>query len=167
SYRRFLEETLGNLFAEISPVASEFSPRFEISFIGGDGKCHWKFEDYAYDSGYPTSSEAARRTNMTHARRMLMEIWLRDTQTGEMRKSTAYIADVPVITDRGTFVINGSERVVLGQLVRAPGIYYSSPAPSTFKCLMLAEQGAPTTIEMELDPMATKTSRAKCRIKLP
>src|ERR1700730_8505042 len=115
SYRRFLEETLGNLFAEISPVASEFSPRFEISFVGGDGKCHWKFEDYAYDSGYPTSSEAARRTNMTHARRMLMEVWLRDTQTGELRKSTAYIADVPVITDRGTFVINGSERVVLGQ----------------------------------------------------
>jgi len=167
SYRRFLEETLGNLFAEISPVGSEFSPRFEISFVGGDGKCHWKFEDYAQDSGYPTTSEQARKTNMTHARRMLMEVWLRDTQTGEMRKSTAYIADVPVITDRGTFVINGSERVVLGQLVRAPGIYFSRPAPSSFKSLMLAEQGAPVAMEMELDPMATKTSRAKCRIKLP
>ncbi|HEY9773685.1 MAG TPA: DNA-directed RNA polymerase subunit beta [Planktothrix sp.] len=167
SYRRFLEETLGNLFAEISPVGSEFSPRFEISFVGGDGKCHWKFEDYAPDSGYPVSSEAARKTNMTHARRMLMEVWLRNTQTGEMRKSTAYIADVPVITDRGTFVINGSERVVLGQLVRAPGIYFSRPGPSSYKSLMLAEQGAPIAMEMELDPTATKTSRAKCRIKLP
>ncbi|HEY9776270.1 MAG TPA: DNA-directed RNA polymerase subunit beta, partial [Planktothrix sp.] len=167
SYRRFLEETIGNLFAEISPIASEYSSRFEISFLGSDGKCHWKFEDYAPDSGYPTSSEAARKTNMTHARRMLMEIWLRDTQTGELRKSTAYIADMPVITDRGTFVINGSERVVLGQLVRAPGIYYSMPEPSYYKALMLAELGAPITIEMELDPMATKQSRAKCRIKLP
>ena len=167
SYRRFLEKTIGNLFAEISPVGSEFSNRFEISFVGGDGKCHWRFEDYAFDSGYPISSETARRTNMTHARRMLMEVWMRDTQTGELRKSTAYIADVPVITDRGTFVINGSERVVLGQLVRAPGIYFSNPAPSHFKTLMLAEQGAPIAMEMELDPSAGKTSRAKCRIKLP
>jgi DNA-directed RNA polymerase subunit beta len=95
------------------------------------------------DSGYPTSAEGARKSNMTHARRMLMEVWLRDTQTGELRKSTAYVADVPVITDRGTFVINGSERVVLGQLVRAPGIYYQSTSASSYKALLLAEQGAP------------------------
>jgi DNA-directed RNA polymerase subunit beta len=167
SYRRFLEETIGNLFAEISPVASEFSPRFEISFVGADGKCHWRFEDYAPDSGYPNSAESARKTNMTHARRMLMEIWLRDTQTGELRKSTAYVADLPVITDRGTFVINGSERVVLGQLVRAPGIYFSNPGAGSFKALMLAEQGAPVSFELELDASMGKTSRAKCRVKLP
>jgi len=167
SYRRFLEETIGNLFSEISPIASDFSHRFEISFVGQDGKVHWRFDDYAPDSGYPTTSESARKTNMTHARRMLMEVWLRDTQTHELRKSTAYVADVPVITDRGTFVINGSERVVLGQLVRAPGIYYSSPAPSSYKALWLAEQGAPVSFELELDPGAGKTSRAKCRIKLP
>jgi DNA-directed RNA polymerase beta subunit len=76
SYRRFLEETLGNLFNEISPVASDYSHRFEVSFLGPDGKPHWRFEDYAVDSGYPLSSEQARKTNMTHARRMLMEIWL-------------------------------------------------------------------------------------------
>lgn len=167
SYRRFLEETLGNLFSEISPIASEFSHRFEVSFVGQDGKVHWRFDDYAPDSGYPTSSEAARKTNMTHARRLLMEVWLRDTQTHELRKSTAYVADVPVITDRGTFVINGSERVVLGQLVRAPGIYFSSSGPSSYKALMLAEQGAPVSFELELDPGSGKTSRAKCRIKLP
>jgi DNA-directed RNA polymerase subunit beta len=167
SYRKFLEETLGNLFAEISPITSEFSNRFEISFVGQDGKVHWRFEDYAPDSGYPNSSEAARKTNMTHARRMMMEVWLRDTQTHELRKSTAYVADVPVITDRGTFVINGSERVVLGQLVRAPGIYFSQGGPSSYKALWLAEQGAPVSIELELDAGSGKTSRAKCRIKLP
>src|ERR1700688_4260454 len=100
SYRRFLEETLGALFTEISPIASEFNPRFELSFLGKDGKVHWRFEDYTADSGYPTTAEAARRTNMTHTRRMLMEAWLRDTQTGELRKSVTYIADVPVITER-------------------------------------------------------------------
>ena len=167
SYRRFLEETLGNLFNEISPVGSEFSHRFEISFLGPDGKPHWRFEDYAVDSGYPLSSEQARKTNMTHARRMLMEIWLRDTLTGELRKSIAYMADVPVITDRGTFVINGSERVVLGQLVRAPGLYYSSSGPTSYKALLLAEQGAPISFELELDTSGSRTSRAKCRIKLP
>ncbi|RTL44913.1 MAG: DNA-directed RNA polymerase subunit beta [Candidatus Melainabacteria bacterium] len=167
SYRKFLEETLGNLFAEISPIASEFSTRYEVSFVGQDGKVHWRFEDYAPDSGYPTSAEAARKTNMTHAKRMMMEVWLRDTQTHELRKSTAYVADVPVITDRGTFVINGSERVVLGQLVRAPGIYFSQGGPSSYKALWLAEQGAPVSIELELDPGSGKTSRAKCRIKLP
>jgi DNA-directed RNA polymerase subunit beta len=167
SYRRFLEETIGSLFSEISPVASEFSTRFELSFIGQDGKAHWRFEDYAPDSGYPTSSEAARRTNMTHARRMLMEAWLRDTHTGELRKSVCYVADVPVITDRGTFVINGTERVVLGQLVRAPGIYFQSANPTSFKALLLAEQGAPLSIELELDPGSSRTSKAKCRIKLP
>ncbi len=84
-----------------------------------------------------------------------------------MRKSTCYLADLPVITDRGTFVINGSERVVLGQLVRAPGIYYQSTGPSSYKALILAEQGAPVTIELHLDTSSSKTSRAKCRIKLP
>jgi DNA-directed RNA polymerase subunit beta len=167
SYRRFLEETIGNLFSEISPVASEFSTRFELSFVGQDGKAHWRFEDYAPDSGYPASSEAARKTNMTHARRMLMEVWLRDTHTGELRKSTCYMADLPVITDRGTYVINGTERVVLGQLVRAPGIYFQSTSTFGFKALMLAEQGAPLSMELDLDPSTSKTSRAKCRIKLP
>lgn len=168
SYRRFLEETLGNLFTEISPICSDFSPRYELSFVGPDGKPHWRFEDYAADSGYPTTSEQARKTNMTHARRMMMEVWLRDIQTGELRKSTAYMADVPVITDRGTFVINGSERVVLGQLVRAPGIYFSNPSHIIYKALMLAEQGAPISFEMELDPtVSSRASKAKCRVKLP
>ncbi len=168
SYRRFTEEIIGNLFTEISPISSDFSPRFELSFIGPDGKPHYRFEDYAADSGYPTTSEQARKTNMTHARRMMMEVWLRDIQTGEIRKSTAYMGDVPVITDRGTFVINGSERVVLGQLVRAPGIYFSNPTHITYKALMLAEQGAPITFELELDPtVSNRASKAKCRVKLP
>src|SRR5579883_2115355 len=169
SYRRFLEETLGTLFTEISPISSEYSPRFELTFVGPDGKVKWWFEDYTADSGYPTSAEQARRTNMTHARRLMMEAWLRDTITGELRKSKCYIADMPVITDRGTFVINGSERVVLGQLVRAPGIYFSQTGPITYKALMLAELGAPIAFELELDPQVTpgKASRAKCRVKLP
>ncbi|MBI4533811.1 MAG: DNA-directed RNA polymerase subunit beta [Candidatus Melainabacteria bacterium] len=167
SYRRFLEETLGNLFAEISPIASEFNPRFELSFVGQDGKVHWRFEDYTHDSGYPTTSEGARKTNMTHARRLLMEVWLRDLQSGELRKSCAYIGDMPVITDRGTFVINGSERVVLGQLVRAPGIYFQAENQLSYKALMLAELGAPISFELALEPIGSRTSRAKCRIKLP
>lgn len=167
SYRRFLEETIGNLFAEISPVASEYSALFELTFLGPDGKVHWRFEDYAPDSGYPTSPEQARKSNMTHSKRMMMEVWLRDTLTGELRKSTAYVTDVPVITDRGTFVINGSERVVLGQLVRAPGIYFSQAGQTSYKALMLAEMGAPIAFELELDASGGKTSRAKCRIKLP
>lgn len=168
SYRRFTEEIIGNLFTEISPIASDFSPRFELSFLGPDGKPHWRFEDYAADSGYPTTPEQARKSNMTHAKRMMMEVWLRDIQTGEIRKSTAYMGDVPVITDRGTFVINGSERVVLGQLVRAPGIYFSNPNHITYKALMLAEQGAPITFELELDPtISSRASKAKCRVKLP
>ncbi len=169
SYRRFLEETIGNLFAEISPIASDYSPRFELTFVGPDGKVNWWFEEYAQDSGYPVTAEQARKTNMTHARRLMMEAWLKDTATGELRKSKCYIADMPVITDRGTFVINGSERVVLGQLVRAPGIYFSQTGPIQYKALMLAELGAPITFELVLDPSVTpgKASRARCRIKLP
>jgi DNA-directed RNA polymerase subunit beta len=167
SYRRFLEERLGALFGEISPIASEFNPRLEMSFIGPDGKAHWKFEDYAADSGYPTSAEHARKTNMTHARRLLMDVWLRDLQTNELRKSTAYMGDMPVITDRGTFVINGSERVVLGQLVRAPGVYFQMNNPMFYKALVLAELGAPVSMELDLETGNGRTSRAKCRIKLP
>lgn len=167
SYRRFLEETLGNLFAEISPIGSEFNPRFELSFVGQDGKVHWRFEDYQVDSGYPTTSEAARKTNMTHTRRMQMEVWLRDTVTNELRKTTAYMGDVPVITDRGTFVINGSERVVLGQLVRAPGVYFQQNNSLLYKGLILAELGAPISIELDLETGTGKTSRAKCRVKMP
>jgi len=167
SYRRFLEESIGNLFAEISPITSDFSRHFEMSFVSPDGKVNWRFEDYSADSGYPTSAESARRTNMTYARRLFIDVWLRDTSTNELRKSTCYLADLPVITDRGTFVINGSERVVLGQLVRAPGIYFQNTGPTSYKTLILADQGAPVTIELNLDPSSSKTSRAKCRIKLP
>ncbi len=167
SYRRFLEESIGNLFAEISPITSDFSRHFEMAFISPDGKVNWRFENYTADSGYPTSAESARKTNMTYARRLFIDVWLRDLNTNELRKSTCYLADLPVITDRGTFVINGSERVVLGQLVRAPGIYYQSTGPLSYKTLILAEQGAPVTIELNLDPGSSKTSRAKCRIKLP
>ena len=167
SYRRFLEETVGTLFREISPLGSEYSPRFELSFLGTDGKVHYRFEDYTSDSGYPLSPETARKTNMTHARRLSMEVWLRDTQTNELRKSNAYVCDLPVITDRGTFVINGSERVVLGQLVRAPGVYFQSPDPITYKSLILAEVGPPISLELVLDPAMGRSSRAKCRIKLP
>ena len=148
-------------------VASEFSTRFELSFVGQDGKVHWRFEDYAPDSGYPTSSEAARKTNMTHARRMLMEVWLRDTHTGELRKSTCYIADLPVITDRGTYVINGTERVVLGQLVRAPGIYFQSPSSLDYKALLLAEQGAPFSMELELDPGSARQAEPSAGSNCP
>ena len=63
SYRKFLEETIGNLFEEISPVVSVGNPRYEISFIGANGKVNYRFEDYAKDSGYPLSSEEARKTN--------------------------------------------------------------------------------------------------------
>ncbi len=167
SYRRLLEETIGNLFAEVSPISSDLSSRFELTFIGPDGNVNWWFEEYAPDSGYPLTAEQARKTNMTHARRLMVEAWLRDTTTGELRKSKVYVADLPVITDRGTFVINGSERVVLGQLVRAPGIYYSQPALNQFKALMLAELGAPVTFELVLDYSDKKTSRARCRVKLP
>jgi DNA-directed RNA polymerase subunit beta len=167
SWRRFLEETIGNLFSEVSPIASEFNPRFEISFIGQAGKPVWRLEDYAPDSGYPQSAEQARRTNMTHAKRLLMEVWLRDTQSGELRKTTCYLGDLPVITERGTFVINGSERVVLAQLVRAPGIYFSNPSNTIYKALLLAELGAPIAFELNTETGTGKTSRAKCRIKLP
>ena len=54
SYRRFLEESIGNLFAEISPITSDFSRHFEMSFVSPDGKVNWRFEDYTADSGYPT-----------------------------------------------------------------------------------------------------------------
>lgn len=167
SYRRFLEETLGNLFADISPIASEINPRYEISFVGADGKVHWRFDDYAIDSGYPTSAEQARKTNMTHARRLLIEVWLRDLQSGVIRKSTTYMGDLPVITDRGTFVINGSERVVLGQLVRAPGVYFQMADTLLYKGLVLGELGAPVSFELDLETGSGRTSRAKCRIKLP
>ena len=167
SYRKFLEETIGQLFGDCSPIGSDYSSRYELSFIGTDGKPHWRFEDYAFDSGYPTTAEHARKTNMTHARRLLMDIYLRDTQTGLIRKSTAYMGDVPVITDRGTFVINGSERVVLGQLVRAPGVYFQQNNAQIYKALILGEQGAPISFELDLETGTGKTSRAKCRIKLP
>ncbi|MBX9770627.1 MAG: DNA-directed RNA polymerase subunit beta [Candidatus Obscuribacterales bacterium] len=168
SYRKFLESTLGDLFSEISPIASEFNPRYELTFVGTDGKVHWRFDDYAQDSGYPTTAEDARRANMTHTKRLVMEVWLRDTQTGELRKTSAYVGDVPVITERGTFVINGSERVVLSQLVRAPGIYFNGDGQCHFKALLLPELGSPISFELVLDPPNSgKSSRSRCRIKLP
>jgi DNA-directed RNA polymerase subunit beta len=108
---------------------------------------------------------------MTHASRLIMDVWLRNNQTGEMRKSSVYLGDVPVITDRGTFVINGSERVVLNQLVRAPGIYFQSNENNVYnstmyKGLLLPELGYPLHFELNLEPGVARSRKARCRVKL-
>src|ERR687895_1569791 len=113
SFRWFIGQGLRELFDEISPIQD---------FTGKVMELH--FKDYEF--GDPKYSELECRTrDMTFARPLYVDVELRIKETGEIQSQRVYMGDYPWMTDQGTFIINGAERVVVSQLVRSPGVYYS------------------------------------------
>ncbi len=114
SYRWFLEEGLRELFEEISPIRD---------FIGRDLELY--FEDYYLDE--PRFDEqAAKAKNLTFEAALRVRARLINKKTGEIKEQEIYLGDFPVMTDRGTFIINGIERVVVSQLIRSAGAFFTA-----------------------------------------
>src|SRR3990167_9295043 len=114
SYKWFIDEGLRELFDEISPIAD---------FTGRDLEL-W-FTDYYFDEQkFDEKTSLAR--NLTYERALWIKTKLSNKRTGEEKEQDIFLGDFPVMTERGTFIVNGVERVVVSQLIRSAGIYFSS-----------------------------------------
>jgi DNA-directed RNA polymerase subunit beta len=113
SFAWFVEKGLRELFDEISPIKDFTGKVMELQFLD-------------YEFGEPKYSEEECRTkDLTFSKPLYVNVELLIKETGEIQRQRVYMGDYPWMTDQGTFVINGAERVVVSQLVRSPGVYYS------------------------------------------
>ncbi|MFL5646332.1 MAG: DNA-directed RNA polymerase subunit beta, partial [Chloroflexota bacterium] len=113
SFAWFVEKGLRELFDEISPIKDFTGKVMELQFLD-------------YEFGVPKYSEEECRTkDLTFSKPLYVNVELLIKETGEIQRQRVYMGDYPWMTGLGTFVINGAERVVVSQLVRSPGVYYS------------------------------------------
>ncbi|MCI8546547.1 MAG: DNA-directed RNA polymerase subunit beta [Clostridia bacterium] len=123
SYEWFLKEGLGEVLKDISPI------------IDYSGNLVLEFFDYYMEEKTKYTLEEAKDRDATYATRLHAKVRLINRETGEIKEQEIYLGDFPLMTDSGTFVINGAERVVVSQLVRSPGCYYDSSYDKTGKKL--------------------------------
>ncbi len=114
SYDWFLKEGLKELFSEISPILDFTEKALELNFL-----------DYSFDDPKYDEVEAKSR-NATFEAALRVKVQLTNKQTGEIKEQEVYLGEFPLMTERGTFIINGVERVVVSQIIRSPGVFFTS-----------------------------------------
>ena len=139
SFERFKDEGLREAFKESNPIQSQ-NHVLEVTF--GEHQ----FGDPAH------TVEECREKDMTYQAPLLTDVRLTNKETGEIKEQLVFMGDFPMMTDQGTFIINGTERIVVSQLVRSPGVYYSSEMDSgkqIYKAQIIPSRGA--WLEFEVD----------------
>ncbi|MEQ8973815.1 MAG: DNA-directed RNA polymerase subunit beta [Coleofasciculus sp. C1-SOL-03] len=135
SFRWFLEAGLIEELNSFSPI-SDYTGKLELHFIGKD----YKLKRPKYDV------DEAKRRDSTYAVQMYVPTRLINKETGEIKEQEVFIGDLPLMTDRGTFIINGAERVIVNQIVRSPGVYYKSEIDKngrrTYSASLIPNRGA-------------------------
>ena len=141
SYKWFLEEGLKEVFRDVAAI-SDYNGNLELNFI-----------DYRIDDTPKYSVAECKERDVTYSAPLRVVARLNNKETGEIKDSEVYMGEFPLMTDSGTFVINGAERVIVSQLVRSPGVYYSSEKDKTgkdlFKTTVIPNRGA--WLEYEMD----------------
>ena len=113
SYDWFIKEGLGEVLKDISPI-EDYSGNLVLEFF-----------DYYMENKTKYSIEEAKERDATYSTRLHVKVRLINRETGEIKEQEIYLGDFPLMTDSGTFIINGAERVIVSQLVRSPGCYYA------------------------------------------
>jgi DNA-directed RNA polymerase subunit beta len=135
SFRWFLEEGLIEELNSFSPI-TDYTGKLELHFMGKD----YKLKRPKYDV------DEAKRRDSTYAVQMYVPTRLINKETGEIKEQEVFIGDLPLMTDRGTFIINGAERVIVNQIVRSPGVYYKSETDKngrrTYSASLIPNRGA-------------------------
>jgi DNA-directed RNA polymerase subunit beta len=135
SFRWFLEEGLIEELNSFSPI-TDYTGKLELHFLGQN----YKMKEPKY------SVEEAKRRDSTYAVQMYVPTRLINKETGEIKEQDVFIGDLPLMTDRGTFIINGAERVIVNQIVRSPGVYYKSEIDKngrrTYSASLIPNRGA-------------------------
>jgi DNA-directed RNA polymerase subunit beta len=155
SFNWFKNTGLRELFEEISPITDFTGKNMEL-----------EFKDYSF--GEPRYSVfECRQRDMTYAAPLRVRVQLKIKETGEIKESEIFMGDFPLMTENGTFVINGAERVVVSQLVRSPGVYFTSAEdPNTgrklFGAKLIPNRGAWLEFETSnKDVMSVKVDRKR------
>ena len=123
SYMWFLEEGLKEVFHDVSPITDHA------------GKLVLEFFDYKLDYNPKYSVEECKERDAKYAAPLKVSVRLINTETGEIKEQEIFMGDFPLMTEQGTFIINGAERVIVSQLTRSPGIYYEFQRDKTGKPL--------------------------------
>lgn len=140
SYRWFLEEGLSEMFKDISPI-KDFTEELLLEFIS----YHLESPKYSVDE--------CKERDATYSAPLRVQVRLINSATGELKEQEVYMGDFPLMTENGTFIINGAERVIVSQLVRSPGAYFNSAIDTSGRTLftgtLIPNRGA--WLEFETD----------------
>ena len=141
SFEWFLKEGLREEFLSFSPI-KDYTGRLELHFL----------PNYTFDNPKYTIEEA-RIHDATYAKQLRVMMRLVNRDSGEIKEQEVYIGDIPTMTDKGTFIVNGADRVIVSQIVRSPGIYYKKEVSPTGKRLynatLIPNRGAWLKIETD------------------
>ena len=141
SYKWFLDTGLREVFRDVDAV-TDYSGNLELSFV-----------DYSMDEKPKYSEEECKARDATYAAPLKVSVRLRNKETEEIKEQEIFMGDFPLMTDGGTFVINGAERVIVSQIVRSPGVYYDKKTDkaqiSTYGTTVIPYHGA--WLEYETD----------------
>ena len=157
SYEWFLEEGLREVFKDVG-VITDFSGKLELSFL-----------DYSMDEKPKYTIEECKERDATYAKPIKVRVRLRNTETDEIKEQEIFMGDFPIMTNGGTFVINGAERAIISQIVRSPGMYYGHEVDKadqhTYTATVIPYRGA--WLEYETDNSNVFWVRIDKNRKLP
>ena len=156
SYRRFLEVDMREVLDDVSPIV-DYTENLSLEFV-----------DYSLDEP-KNSVERCKERDMTYAAPLKVFVRLKNRETGEIKESDVFMGDFPLMTEHGTFIINGAERVIVSQLVRSPGVYYEDQIDKAgkhlFSTTVIPNRGA--WLEYETDSNDVLWVRIDRARKLP
>ena len=157
SYEWFLKSGLKDVLADASPI-TDFSGNLMLEFV-----------DYRLEEETKYSIEEAKERNTSYSSRLQVQVRLINRETGEIKEQEIFLGDLPIMTDSGTFLINGAERVIISQLVRSPGVYYTSERDKMGKFIYTATvmPNRGTWIEYENDSSDMIYARVDRTRKVP
>ena len=146
SFRWFLEEGLIEELDSFSPI-TDYTGKLELHFLGN----RYKLKRPKYDV------DEAKRRDATYSVQMYVPTRLINKETGDIKEQEVFIGDLPLMTDRGTFIINGAERVIVNQIVRSPGVYYKSETDKngrrSYSASLIPNRGAWLKFETDKNDM--------------
>ncbi len=157
SYKWFLEEGLMEVLRDVSPI-TDYSGNLSIEFVS-----------YSIDSKPKYPVEECKERDVNYAAPLKVNVRLSNKQTGEVKQNDVFMGEFPLMTDNGTFVINGAERVIVSQIIRSPGMYYSSDIDKsgkrTYAATVIPYRGA--WLEYETDTNGVIYVRIDKNRKMP
>ena len=157
SFSWFLDEGLSEVLRDVSPIV-DYSGNLQIDFVS-----------YSIDQKPKYSVEECKERDVNYAAPLKVNVRLTNKLTGEVKQSDIFMGEFPLMTENGTFVINGAERVIVSQIVRSPGMYYESAIDKTgrktFAATVIPYRGA--WLEYEVDQTGVIYVRIDKNRKLP